>query len=87
MKEIMIKTIKEDIKYMLTELGNMRKAEIKKELENKALMNGVSTSSAKYYIYTKDFRPYRKMVDSLSKNYDSLNQFYKYNILKGDENL
>ena len=85
MKEIMIKTIKEDIKYMLTELGNVRKTEIKKELENKELMNGVSTSSAKYYIYIKDFRPYRKMVDSLSKLYDSLNQFYKYNILKGDE--
>jgi len=86
MKEIMIKTIKEDSTYMLTELGNMRKAEQEKDLKNILMENsGLSKDSVGYRVYFKDFRPYRKMVDSLSKNYDSLNQLYKYNILKGDE--
>jgi len=86
MKETMIKTIKEDIKYMLTELGNMRKIEQDKDLKNKLMENsGLSQDAVGYRVYIKDFRPYRKMVDSLSKLYDSLNQMYKYNMLKGDE--
>jgi len=86
MKEIMIKTIKEDITYMLAELGNMRKAEVNKDTKNKLMENsGLSQDSVGYRVYFKDFRPYRKMVDSLSKLYDSLNQMYKYNMLKGDE--
>ena len=86
MKEIMIKTIKEDIKYMLTELGNMRKVEINKDTKNKLMENsGLSQDAVGYIVYIKDFRPYRKMVDSLSKLYDSLNQMYKYNMLKGDK--
>ena len=86
MKEIMIKTIKEDITYMLAELGNMRKTEINKDTKNKLMENsGLSQESVGYRVYTKDFRPYRKMVDSLSKLYDSLNQMYKYNMLKGDK--
>ena len=85
MKEIMIKTIKEDITYMLTELGNMRKAEQNKDTKNKLMENsGLSKDSVGYRVYFKDFRPYRKMVDSLSKLYDSINQMYKYNMLNGD---
>lgn len=55
MKEIMIKTIKEDIMYIFQELENMRKTEKDKDL----------------LIYIKDFRPYRSMVDTLLKTYDN----------------
>ena len=55
MKEIMIKTIKEDITYMLTELGNMRKIEVNKDIKNKLMENsGLSQDSVGYRVYFKD---------------------------------
>jgi len=85
MKEIMINTIKEDITYMLTELGNMRKIEQGKDTKNKLMENsGLSQDAVGYIVYIKDFRPYRKMVDSLNKAYDNLNQMCRYNMSKED---
>jgi len=85
MKEIMIKTIKEDITYMLKELGNIRKLEQSKDVKNILMENsGLSQDAVGYIVYIKDFRPYRKMVDSLNKAYDNLNQMCRYNMSKED---
>jgi len=85
MKEIMVKTIKEDITYMLKELGNIRKSEQSKDVKNMFMENsGLSQDAVGYIVYFKDFRPYRKMVDSLNKAHDNLNQMCRYNMSKED---
>lgn len=85
MKEIMIKTIKEDITYMLKELGTMRKLEQNKEFKNKEMCDsGLDSNSVGYTVYIKDFRPYRSMVSALINTYDNLNRMYDGNIYKED---
>jgi len=84
MKEIMIKTIKEDITYMLAELGNIRKTELDNKFKNEENIKDLDKNSPYYSTYIMDFRPYRDMVITLIKTYDNLNKMYNYNIFKED---
>lgn len=65
--EKIIKTIKEDIGSIITELKNMRKQEMYKWLQYSCASD-------------MDFRDYRKMVDTLMKSYDSLKRMYECDI-------
>ena len=75
----MINTIKADIEYILDELAVIRNKEDMKIVKNEALKY-IDQEQIGFIHYTKDYRPYRSMVDTLIKNYDNLNKIYCYKL-------
>jgi len=76
--KVIIGATKDDIKYMVQELKNIRKHESDKDLKNKS-MEGVNPNSVGYCVWFKDFKPYRSMVDTLIKTIDNLNRMCNHN--------
>jgi len=75
----MINTIKADIEYILGELAVMRNKEDMKTVKNEALKY-MNQDQVGFVYYTKDYRPYRIMVDTLIKNFDNLNKICCYKL-------
>ena len=76
--KVIIGATKDDIKYMVQELKNIRKHESDKDLKNKS-MECVNPNSVGYCVLFKDFKPYRSMVDTLIKTIDNLNRMSNHN--------
>ena len=77
----MINTIKKDIEYIINELWIMRNKEEMKDVRNEE-QKGKDPESVGFIHYTKDFRPYRGMVDTLLKSFDNLNKMFNYDLYK-----
>lgn len=74
----MIEQIKNDINYVMSELGNIRNREVSKDFIKKRMF--VDSDSPELVLYVKNFKTYRSMVDTLIKMYDNLNKIYNYDL-------